>query len=78
MLHQLDHDHGRDVARAVAAMCRVILQRRSEEVARIFEGLPSSVSFAEALRIKREQHDPSAEGWRRESDGSFAKLVRSQ
>jgi hypothetical protein len=76
MLHQLDHDHGRDVALAVAAMCRIILQRRSAEVAKVFAGLPSTTSFGDALRIKRAQHDPSAEGWQQIGD-AYAKLVRA-
>ncbi|MCK1303898.1 MULTISPECIES: hypothetical protein [unclassified Bradyrhizobium] len=77
MLHQIAHDHGRAVAVAVTAMCRMISRRRCEEVALIFEGLPPDISFAAALAVKRERGEPCAQGWTKQSDGTFAKLVRT-
>lgn len=76
MLHQIAHDHGREVGLAVAAMCQTISRRRCEEVSRVFEGLPSDITFADALRIKRERGDACAQGWTR--DGNvYAKLGRA-
>jgi hypothetical protein len=76
MLRQIVHDHGRDVALAVIEMCRIISQRRYAEAMAVFEGLPRDVSFADALRIKASRGDACAQGWRRESDGTFSKLTR--
>ncbi|OSI28955.1 hypothetical protein BST66_27885 [Bradyrhizobium canariense] len=77
-LHQIDHDHGRDVAVAVVQICKIIVQRRREEAMAVFEGLPPDITFEAALAIKRERRDPSAEGWMKLSDGSFAKKVRAK
>jgi hypothetical protein len=76
MLHAISYQHGHAVAGAVVEMCRTISQRRCEEVSRIFAGLSHDISFADALRIKREQHDPCAQGWTKQSDGTYSKLAR--
>ena len=76
MLRQVRVDHGDDALRAVIEQMKLLSQVRCEEVSRVFEGLPSDVSFAQALRTKRERHDPVAQGWELQADGVYAKTAR--
>ena len=75
MLRQVGLDHGRDVALAVIAHMRSLSECRYAEAMAVFEGLPS-MSFADALRIKSASGDPSAQGWTKQSDGTFSKTTR--
>ena len=76
MLRQVELDHGRDVALAVIAHMRSLSECRYAEAMAVFEGLPRDISFADALRIKSASGDACAQGWTKQSDGTFSKTTR--
>lgn len=76
MLRQIDLDHGHRIVRAVVAEMQQQGQLRYAEAMAIFEGQSRDTTFADARAIKRERGDASAEGWTKQSDGTYAKMTR--
>ena len=74
MLLGINDQHGRGIVRAVIEEMERQAQVRYTEAMAVFANLPP-MTFAEALRIKRERHDPCAEGWTKIGD-TFSKLTR--
>ena len=75
MLRQIDLDHGHRIVRAVVAEMQRQTQLRYTEAMAVFEGQSRDTTFADALAAKRAQGDASAEGWTKQSDGTFSKVV---
>ena len=75
MLRQIDLDHGHRVVRAVVAKMQRQGQLRYAEAMAVFEGLSNDTTFADALAIKTAGGDLRAQGWTKQSDGTYAKMV---
>ena len=76
MLLAINDQHGRSTVRAVIAEMQRQAEVRYEAVMSVFRGLPSDTTFAQAIAIKAARHDPVAQGWELQPDGTYAKLAR--
>ena len=74
-LHQIECDHGNDVMQDVIEQMQMLDRLRHEAVMEVYKDLPHDLPFEEALKIKASRNDPCAQGWQRQADGTFAKMV---